>query len=355
MIKSIKLENFQSHKNSALEFHPGLNIIVGTTDSGKSAILRALRYVVTNKPLGDDFRSNWGGDTEVVIETEETWVTRTKSKTENSYVIHHPVETGKEPTIYKAFGADVPQEIRALLDMEDVNLQAQMDSPFLISKTSGEAANHFSKIANIDIINTTLVKIKKWLREHENIQTHARANIKQLQDEIKEYDYLEIFEKEVEVLESMEQHKRSLETKQAALRNILDSAKRVQEDIEEIKIQLKAEDEINEVLKLYKDLAERNNSKSRLVSVRNEIKDVEHSLEEISQISVLENPVQDILQLYATRNLQNDKQTAIKELIEDLQYAEAEIKRNSGVLNNLEQKFVDSFPDVCPLCENQTK
>ena len=353
MIQSIKLTNFQSHKGSFLEFHPGLNIIVGTTDSGKSAILRALRYVVTNKPLGDDFRSNWGGETSVIVGIPGSHISRIKGNSENAYIMWS--EGRNDPLELRAFGVDVPAEIKAALNMEDVNLQAQMDSPFLISKTSGEVANHFSKIANIDIINTTLAKIKKWLRDHENTQTHARANIKQLQDEIKEYDYLEVFEKEVEVLESMEQHKRSLETKQTTLRNILDSAKIVQEDIEEIKIQLRAEDEINEILELYKDLAELHDFKSRLVSVRNEINDLEHSLEEISQISALENIVQDLLQLFAARNLQKDKQTTIKELIEDWRYAEAESKRNSGLLTILEQKFIDSFPDVCPLCSDLPK
>ncbi|MCK9524299.1 MAG: AAA family ATPase, partial [Limnochordia bacterium] len=39
MIEKLTLKNFQSHKHSELEFAPGLNAIIGQSDSGKSALL----------------------------------------------------------------------------------------------------------------------------------------------------------------------------------------------------------------------------------------------------------------------------------------------------------------------------
>ena len=67
MIKKIQIQNFQSHKETTLKLDPGVNIIVGTTDSGKTSILRALRWVIWNRPSGDDFRSWWGGNTSVEV------------------------------------------------------------------------------------------------------------------------------------------------------------------------------------------------------------------------------------------------------------------------------------------------
>ena len=52
MIKSVELKNFQSHNQSRLEFCDGVNIIVGASDSGKSAILRGLFWVLYNNPNG---------------------------------------------------------------------------------------------------------------------------------------------------------------------------------------------------------------------------------------------------------------------------------------------------------------
>jgi exonuclease SbcC len=71
MIDSLSIQNFQSHEKTELEFDEGINIIIGQSDSGKSAILRALNWVVNNKPNGEAFKSNWGGDTKVKIIIEE--------------------------------------------------------------------------------------------------------------------------------------------------------------------------------------------------------------------------------------------------------------------------------------------
>jgi len=88
MIKNIRIINFQSHQNSFLKFDSGVNIIVGESDRGKSAIIRALRWLIWNRPTGDDFRSNWGGDTEVTIEiNDEVFITRKKTKSFNGYIV----------------------------------------------------------------------------------------------------------------------------------------------------------------------------------------------------------------------------------------------------------------------------
>lgn len=49
------IENFQSHEQTEVFFTEGLNVFVGPSDSGKSAILRALRWVLYNEPKGTDF------------------------------------------------------------------------------------------------------------------------------------------------------------------------------------------------------------------------------------------------------------------------------------------------------------
>jgi len=46
MINSLTIQNFQSHKNTTLEFDNGINIIIGQSDSGKTAIIRALNWVI---------------------------------------------------------------------------------------------------------------------------------------------------------------------------------------------------------------------------------------------------------------------------------------------------------------------
>ena len=56
MIKKIKIENFQSHRDTELEFSKGVNVITGLSNSGKTAIIRAFQLLKNNRPLG--FRYN---------------------------------------------------------------------------------------------------------------------------------------------------------------------------------------------------------------------------------------------------------------------------------------------------------
>ena len=49
MIKSVEFQNFQSHKKTILEFVPGVNIIVGLSDAGKSAVMRAIKWCLKNQ------------------------------------------------------------------------------------------------------------------------------------------------------------------------------------------------------------------------------------------------------------------------------------------------------------------
>jgi len=57
LIRSLEIENFQSHELTKLDLHKGLNVIVGPSDQGKSALIRALRWLCYNEPKGTDFFS----------------------------------------------------------------------------------------------------------------------------------------------------------------------------------------------------------------------------------------------------------------------------------------------------------
>ena len=60
MISKIELKNIQSHKDTTIELDPGINIIVGSSNNGKSTIMRAINWVTYNRPLGiDTLASHW--------------------------------------------------------------------------------------------------------------------------------------------------------------------------------------------------------------------------------------------------------------------------------------------------------
>ena len=178
MIKAINLENFQSHKNSVLEFHNGMNVIVGSSDSGKTAIIRALKWISQNRPGGDDFRSTWGGDTNVVVQTTENTIIRSKSKNANTYEL--------DDHLFSAFGTDVPEEINSALNLNEINLQQQMDDPFLLSEhwTSGKVALHFNKVARLHKIDKGTSYVQKEINSINSTIKHTETELDNKKEQI---------------------------------------------------------------------------------------------------------------------------------------------------------------------------
>lgn len=177
MIEQLELKNFQSHQDTSLEFTPGVNVILGRSDSGKSAIIRALRWLVYGKPRGDSFRSWWGGDTAVAVKLPTGTITRMKTSSVNGYTLDTPEfqgarggsgklpTPGNSPMVFRAIGTDPIMEIDQAINMGELNLQQQADSPYLISSTPGEVASHFSRIAKLEKIQQGLKFVQSKIRQ----------------------------------------------------------------------------------------------------------------------------------------------------------------------------------------------
>lgn len=179
MIQSIFLRNFQAHRRTKLEFAPGVNAIAGASDQGKSSIIRALRWVVENRPLGDSFRSNFAGeqDTEVTVETTDgEIVTRTKGPKTNLYVVN-----GKELLPDKS----VPEDALAALRLGSVNFQHQMDAPFLLSLGSSKLSQYLNEVAGLDAIDRATSNIRKRIlgnsQDQRTIEAQKTATITALE------------------------------------------------------------------------------------------------------------------------------------------------------------------------------
>lgn len=66
-IKKVIIENFQSHKYTELDFDEHLNVIVGPSDQGKSAIIRGIKWALFNEPSGNFFIREGENDCSVTI------------------------------------------------------------------------------------------------------------------------------------------------------------------------------------------------------------------------------------------------------------------------------------------------
>lgn len=151
-IQSIQIKNFQAHKSLKIDFGESITCITGASDRGKSAILRALVWVITNRPNGDSFIRYGADECAVAVSVDGHNVQRIKGKKQNSYIVD-----GVE---FKALKTDVPQEVQSIFNITENNIQQQFDPIFWFSLTAGEVGRNLNKIVNLDIIDYTMATIQ---------------------------------------------------------------------------------------------------------------------------------------------------------------------------------------------------
>lgn len=175
-IEKIILKNFQSHNYTELDLSRGVNVIVGPSDSGKTAIMRAFRWNLFNEPSGVDFVREGESEVSVTVRFQDrVEVTRLRSKSKNQYILRKPDE---EVIVFEGFGTHVPQEIRettgiykVMLDDKKslpLNFSDQLEGPFLLQETDAYKAQAIGRMVGVDVLDETM---RNTLRDKKQLST----------------------------------------------------------------------------------------------------------------------------------------------------------------------------------------
>lgn len=172
MIESLSIRDFQCHHHLRIDFDERITTIVGRTDSGKSSILRAFKWVCTNRPAGDGFVQR-GSQTpcKVTLRADEAAIIRIRGEGRNLYKL--------DGHVFKSFGAGVPEELVSLLALGPENFAGQHDFPFWFMLSPGEVSRELNSIVNLGLIDSTLANLATELRK-------ARARIEVSEERLKE-------------------------------------------------------------------------------------------------------------------------------------------------------------------------
>lgn len=346
MIKSIDIQNYLSHANSRLEFHKGVNVIIGASDKGKTAVIRALRWVVRNKPSGGSIRSWWDGKTSVRLEVEEGFVSRSKDK-QDLYIVS--ASPGKKHTL-KAFGVSVPEEVSGLLNIGEVNLQMQLDSHFLLSKSSGEVASYFNKVARLDKIDTSQKNIRSWIRVLKFEGEHTNGKIKEKTEELKKFEPIDKIETQLEVVEDMESRLTHLKSSRQKLVNLINQYEINRIEFDRNSQILILENPVDNLLKMYKRKEEYEIKYSKLLSLINLIRQVKKNIRKVYKLISLEGVTTNLLELYNKLNTVKSDKMHLEEDISNLKYIHISLKEENEKKARFLSLFNKEFPDTCPLC-----
>lgn len=346
MLKEVEITNFQSHQYSLLEFSPGLNAIVGMSDQGKSAIIRALTWCILNDPSGLDFRSHFAGKelTGVTIGlTNERWVCRERNDTLNRYTI----DNIKDPL--GAFGQGSVKEVLDVFNFSNFALRGQYDQYFLLQSPPGEVSRFLNDLTGLGISDEIIKKINSIVHKSKGEIDNANGQIEILENEIKEYSYLDQLEIEIDKLEKLLNERRNAREER---RLILDYSQKIEEadqlinewtewlEIEkDIQLLIKQTQDINILLKEKEQLA---NIIDRLGLTDRDIKEFDEEVKDHQQALQLQQEIRDIVH-------EKDNFRILKECIERLGDFETDIFSSNLRLKELKEEK-DQYGIICQNC-----
>ncbi len=273
MINTISIENFQSHKNTYLEFPPGVSIITGSSDSGKSSIIRALLWSINNRPLGNQFKSWFSNEKESVevgIEFDNGYLIKERKNSKNIYDING--------TKFEAVKSDIPDDMQNLTNLSDYNIQTQIQPYFLLQDTAGEVAKRFNELIGLDVIDILFKNLNSSISNLKGKIADYNNEINNLNLQIKSLNFLDDIEVILNNLDLEEGEKEKVERKCLSVSETIQSIEELDSKILEIEIDSNLPNQINEILELYDFYMNKRMEYNVISSVLHNIKETEENL-----------------------------------------------------------------------------
>ncbi|SHG99984.1 exonuclease SbcC [Thermosyntropha lipolytica DSM 11003] len=265
-LKYLYIKNFQSHKDTVVEFSPGLNILVGESDQGKTAVIRALRWLYYNKsPKGDFIRIGEDYCSVTAELSDGTRVSRIKKgKKINRYEIKYPDGTNY---VEDKVGNQVPERVQEILgngrlyiDSDkyiDISIASQLEPPFLLTESDGDKAKIIGLIADLDIIDAAGRRLLLDINQANGRKKDLEEEIKNLNRELEAYDDLDykksILEKGQRLLNTIAQKEQLL----TRLQEMKDRWIRLNQELAWINNKIEEMATIEQVEKYYRAIAEK--------------------------------------------------------------------------------------------------
>lgn len=383
MIDRIELRNIQSHKDSELVFSKGVNAIVGSSNSGKTAILRALYWVRYNRPLGiDNLASHWifngenlAGEISVKVTQNNREIERKRTKTVNQYIV--------DGEVLNVVKTDVPAVVESAMNLTETNIQKQQDAPFLLSQSSSQVAQYFNRVVKLDVIDRVLTKAEIERRRINSEINATNSRITELEHRFDEFSFvdsakiiisrfdvvdceknkliseLEKLEKDFEKYEKAKSKIIDLETQKDLVTCLESNSEKVSTKKTEL-VNVEKNVENYESKKIYKDFAAEKQLETLLQSTLDALSEKRKILSKIeSEIKLfnnfltktfdLENPKNILETLSKSKESVSERKKELEGVTNGFDRFIEIVKIYSEALNRIDELKAE-LPDICPLC-----
>lgn len=211
-IDSIEIKNFQSHKNTIINFTDGLNAIIGASDVGKTAIIRALRWVLYNEPKGSDFITHQESEAVVKLNLNTGYsIERKRTKSSSGYyriykdnVLVNEFTGFGHQSLSDIINAHQMPKIHLTKDIDvSLNISQQLDGPFLLDESVYTKAYIIGHLTGAHLIDESIRMVSKDILSNQKESKLIAKQQEKLKERIdNDFDDIPIMESFTEVIDS---------------------------------------------------------------------------------------------------------------------------------------------------------
>lgn len=238
-IDKVEIKNFQAHENLSVDFVKGINTIVGESNAGKTAIMRAIRFAFHNKPSGSDFITTGKKSCSVKVHLSNGFIIERKRSRSaaGSYILTRPDGTSQE---YKGFKNNIPIDIINAHQMPELkiggnsyslNISTQLEPAFMVSAGSQERMSLIGALVDTDRADAAKKVIASEKRTLSLSIKKTEEDREKEVAKLSKYDKLDSMKLSVETLEMIDEKLDNDEQKLVTLNDASNSYNKLKLDI----------------------------------------------------------------------------------------------------------------------------
>lgn len=218
MITRLIVKNYMAHRHTVLELSPGVTVITGPNNSGKSALVEAVRSIAQNPSTKHAVRH---GAKKAIVRMELDsgeaieWI---RGEGGAVYELTRPAPPGgggeeeaEGTETYAKFGRKPPEDVRSLLRLDpvqtetgsvDIHIGNQRYPIFLLDQAGSQAASFFAASTEAE----HLLRMQQRLKEKSDFAARRRRELlRRCSEQEKELERFEGLETVEEILRRVEQ------------------------------------------------------------------------------------------------------------------------------------------------------
>lgn len=357
-IKTIELINFMNHVNTKIDLADGINLVTGSSDNGKSAIMRALYSVLLDK-----HDSGWIRDGEKEYTVKITFMNGdTFERTKGKKNVLSMTPYGGETKTAQSYGKDMPEDYRKFIgyipETSDGPLpfSLQKKDVFLVDKKELSLGQEISVLLQVDDLEKGASNLKKEITKYNSQTKDLQADRQKLETDLEQYADLDRKLKLVEDLDKILSFHKELSDLINRKRSTLSSCRDIYNEALSVTAKLKQAKNVYKLLST--ELVEIENQQS-VVDDKNSMIDNAISLvdriEEIEKNKIVANEfVNGVLGQTVNKIVEIDKLISEKrEMLDEVSSIDEETQSINGSIDTLQSEIENYDKEINILLEKQ--